>query len=232
MKRARWLLQKTTQGKRRSALFSAHVIFGIPAASITALASILGQQTGNPGWENGVRAGLMTWAGAVLLSTLWTLGVARPRLRLNPSMLGQRLVAVGRFFRGAGLLALGAWVGIYVQRTGEYLAKSQGGSATSTYWQDLQSSVSALGLTVKIFIPFAALYVGFVLTTDLFRVGDVGRARAAGCVRFILGLMPQRFSKSWLARMAPYWVYELNDPVAAGIASFAYMFVSLGVGFN
>jgi hypothetical protein len=216
------LLKLTTPDEsRNSALLNAHVILG----SITFAAILLGPGftalTGIGGGGHWIgSAAIVLWVAAVFVAAIWALSSVRPpRPVKDPSLLGYRLVATGRFARGAALVAVGAWAGIYMQTAGEYLKAAQVGGDYPTFFSEAQASFGlVLGLLI-LFAPLAVLYVGLTLAFDMLRVGERGRLRAAGTARAVMALLPWRFCRSRVGKMVPLWILYLCHPASVSVAS-------------
>jgi hypothetical protein len=159
----------------------------------------------------------------------------------DPSILGLRIVSFFRFAKGTLLVLLGAGLGLYVQSTGEYLARDGqwarlGLDEPFAYLPDHVRAYVYGSLSLLTLLPgigcAAILYFGLLTTWDLWRASRAGRLRAAGTLRLVLNHLGPGGKTGVAARLGPQVFFDLTQPMAMGIASFnvflTAFFVAIG----
>jgi hypothetical protein len=163
------------------------------------------------------------------LCALLALGCIRPKVVLDPSILGIRMAAFFKFTKGTFLVLLGAGLGLYVSATGEYFADDARWAKIGLKdepWVNMPTPVRAsmFGIiTLANLVPgigvFALLYFGLLTSWDLWRASYAGRLRAAGTVRLLMRLFVPKVLKHPVGRMVPRWFLELIQPSSVAYAA-------------
>jgi hypothetical protein len=121
LKRRHWDPLRPGQKIEYSSAYVAYALVSVVVLFLTAIVTlVLGGQ-----WYFVVLTAVWAAIGLAILMylcALLALGCIRPKVVLDPSILGIRMAAFFKFTKGTFLVLLGAGLGLYVSATGEYFA--------------------------------------------------------------------------------------------------------------